>query len=396
MKEKLFLMGLLGLLVVPLFFLGVFQPPIDIMESDENTIAVQSSKSVTTTTEKEESSSSSQRSLLDENDAPKKLDIKISLVDSPTPSFKPVTVSKNPLPVETSSVSTSSITVDTGIALPPEQSIDPQSILGIICDYDYFFLHPLTGQRIEGKTEQKGSGVIIDPRGYVITNRHVLEREDQEEQVEINEKSYSVVVRFSLRSCRAGRVPQGLVLPTKQEILTYNPSAQVPVIGYKLEKIYVRDQSGMSEAESFIADFALLRIVGLTDEAATFGISSLPSSFGYAKLLPLKNLEIPNKEVFTYGFPGDVTEGKKSDFETLYFTGSVGRIVQIDEGDQYYIGTPLSIATKMEIYHGRSGSPLFWRGYVIGLVTALDSRDRTNSYSVASDVILRDIKNYLD
>lgn len=388
------------LFVAVLFLLRTSQVSIDIVENDQGGFEVQSSEVVVTSTQKGSSSlqfhSSSKNIPTFDNASSSELNIKIPSVDSSVPPLKPVATLKNILPTQTSSATTSPTTITPVKEPPSEQSINPQSILGIVCDYDYFFLNPLTGARVDGKTEQKGSGVIIDPRGYVITNRHVLEREEQEANLEINGNSYSVTLHFSLRSCRAGRVARGLVLPTKQEILTYNPSAQVPVLGYKLQKIYVRDRLGMSEGESFMADFALLKIVGLTDEAPTFGISSLPASFEYARLLPLKDLDIPNKEVFTYGFPGDVTEGKQSDFETLYFTGSVGRIVQIEEGDQYYKGTPLSIVTKMEIYHGRSGSPLFWRGYVIGLVTALDSRDRTNSYSVASDVILRDIKSYLN
>ncbi|MEK7093890.1 MAG: trypsin-like peptidase domain-containing protein [Patescibacteria group bacterium] len=280
--------------------------------------------------------------------------------------------------------------------LPPEQTINPQSILGIVCSYNYSFSHPLTGEVFRGETMKKGSGVIIDPRGYVITNRHILEWADEEEVVTIGETTYPVTVKYSLGACKAGRVAKGNVIPTRNEILTINPLTQVPVLGFTLQPIYVRNRFGMSNNEAFFSDFAFLYINGITEEGPTFGVTALPTSFEYAKILPIKNIDLVDKEVITYGFPGDVTTGKGSSFQTLYFTGSVGKIVKINQGDQYYKNTPLYIETKMEIYPGRSGSPVFWRGYVIGLVMAEDSNNRTNSYSVASDVILRDIQSYLN
>jgi hypothetical protein len=46
----------------------------------------------------------------------------------------------------------------------------------------------------------------------------------------------------------------------------------------------------------------------------------------------------------------------------------------------------------MEVAYGRSGSPLFWRGYVIGLVTYFIGNNRTDSGSVASDAILKGLE----
>jgi len=303
---------------------------------------------------------------------------------------------KTSVPTTTIVATITTTTPSTTPNVLPEQIVNPQSILGIVCTYDYSYNHPLSGQLIKGETMKRGSGVIVNAQGYLITNRHLLEWPDEEENVTIGEKSYSVTVHYGLSGCKAGRVPKGTALPTRNEIVTINPLTQVTVLAYRLQPIYIRNTVGMTSNESFFSDFALLYISGLTEDASVFGINSLPTSFEYAKLLSAQGLDLTQREVITYGFPGDVTVGKGSSFQTLYFTGSVGRVTKINQGEQYYRNTPLYIETKMEIYPGRSGSPVFWRGYVIGLVMAEDSNNRTNSYSVTSDVILRDIQSYLN
>lgn len=397
MKEKIILSFLVLLASAGLFFSVSYTPrtlvaiPEIKEESPEKELSIVPFAIIEATTTREEViASTSQKNTETQQ---RKEDQKISITSS-----IPVTIPQSIPTIQfvIPGTTSSPIASSTPTQEPPvEQPIDPQSIVGIVCDYSYSYMYPTTGQIITDKTSQKGSGVIIDPRGYVITNRHVLERGDEIANLTVNGQTYQVTLKFQPIGCRAGRVPEGTVLPDKQEILSFNPTTKVPVLAYRLQTIYERHPLGLTSAEAFIADFALLKIVGLTDEAPSFGITSLPASFKYAHLLPLKNLTIPNKEVFTYGFPGDVTEGKQSDFETLYFTGSVGRITDIVDGESYYKNTPLSVVTKMEIYHGRSGSPLFWRGYVIGLVTALDVNNRTNSYSVSSDAILQGISPYL-
>jgi hypothetical protein len=97
-------------------------------------------------------------------------------------------------------------------------------------------------------------------------------------------------------------------------------------------------------------------------------------------------------EVITYGFPGDVTSGQGNFFNTLTMTGSVGNVTEIDGGETLYPDMPLTILTDMEISHGRSGSPLIWHGYVIGIVTFFLGDNRTDSGSVASDAIVKTLQ----
>jgi hypothetical protein len=109
--------------------------------------------------------------------------------------------------------------------------------------------------------------------------------------------------------------------------------------------------------------------------------------------LPIRKYGALTGPILTYGFPGDVTSGQGNFFQTLTMTGSVGQYTGLDFGDKYYADTPLTIHTDLEISHGRSGSPLFWRGYVIGLVMFFEDGNRTDSGSVASDAIIKRLQN---
>ena len=137
-----------------------------------------------------------------------------------------------------------------------------------------------------------------------------------------------------------------------------------------------------------------MKITGVSASGPTFGVTSVPSSFPYAQLLPVQQYpDVINSEVITYGFPGDVTSGQGNFFQTLTMTGSVGTVNTIYYGDQYYANIPLSISTDLAIAHGRSGSPLLWHGYVIGIVTFFIGENQTNSGSVASDAIVKDLEH---
>ena len=184
-------------------------------------------------------------------------------------------------------------------------------------------------------------------------------------------------------------MPKGTHLPTVDEIRSINPYVQIPVLGYVAQSVFIPPTTGRSAVEVQAADIAILQITGVSKSGPTFGVTSVPASFPYAKLLPVADYNPVNEQVVTYGFPGDVTAGQKNAFETLTMTGSVGRITRIEGGDAFYKDMPLIITASMEVAHGRSGSPLFWRGYVIGIVTYYTSDNRTDSGSVASDAILK-------
>ncbi len=280
--------------------------------------------------------------------------------------------------------------------LPPQIQIDPETFVGILCYFNSSITNPLNGASIAGeKFLVRGSGVIINSRGYILTNRHIVVQ--RESTASIGDIA-SGIMKYQLDHCDVGQLPQGTYLPTVSETRAINPLVRITVLGYSAQPVFDSSSLPLSDIESKYADFAVLRITGVSKNGPSFGFNSVPSSFPYAKLISVDKYDIEGQETVTYGFPGDVTAGQNDAFQTLTMTGSVGNISKVEVGDEYYANIPLVVYTNLEISHGRSGSPLFWRGYVIGLTTFYIKDNRTNSGSVASDAIIKGLQStdYLD
>jgi S1-C subfamily serine protease len=246
--------------------------------------------------------------------------------------------------------------------------------------------------------EVRGSGVIINSGGNILTNRHVIEQPESQTSITGSfGNTIPITVDYSLDRCDVGQLAAGASLPTIPQIQSINPYVNIPVLGYTAQPVFVSPAAGLSVSEIQYADFAVLQITGLSQSGPTFGVTSIPQSFPYAQLLPIKQYPKIDGQVVTYGFPGDVTSGQGNFFQTLTMTGSVGSVTSVAVGDRFYANVPLLIKTDMGIAHGRSGSPLFWRGYVIGLVTFFIGDNQTDSGSVASDAILKGLEgtNYI-
>lgn len=275
---------------------------------------------------------------------------------------------------------------------PPIITINPQVIVGVLCYYDTTITNQSDDVSVPAdyQEEVRGSGVIIDSQGDILTNRHIVVQPDEYTSVtDSSGNTIPVTISYQLDHCEVGQLPADAQLPTTDQIQTINPYIQVPVLGYTAQPAYISPTAGLSNNEIAEADFAVLKITGISQSGPTFGVTSVPSSFPYATFLAVKPYPQIDGLVVTYGFPGDVTAGQGNFFQTMTMTGSVGHVTSIDSGDTYYADTPLTIYTDMEIAHGRSGSPLFWRGYVIGIVTFYENNNRTDSGSVATDAIAK-------
>lgn len=308
-------------------------------------------------------------------------------VTPPPPAPVPTSTLSSPIPAPTSSIPSNS-------TLPPEIEIHPETVAGILCYFDTKITVLATGKTVPGDQALfRGSGVIINDRGYILTNRHLIQQpQSSETATDSGGNAVPVLVDYTLNHCEVGQVPAGSHAPTVDEIRTFNPTIRVGFLAYNAEPIFISPKNGLSAGEIFYADFAVLRITGISGAAPTFGITSLPKSFPYAKILAGGPYLAEGQQILTYGFPGDVTLGQHDFFETLTMTGSVGAVTKIEFGDKAYADTPLIVYTKMELSHGRSGSPLFWRGYVVGLTTFFIGDNRTDSGSVASDAIIKALK----
>ena len=320
------------------------------------------------------------------------------------------TILKAPVPITLSTIQTSTPTLvatttpDTSTAVaapsnadPASVTFDPQALVGILCYYNATYTNQNSGKSIyqADDEEVRGSGVFINSNGIILTNRHIIQQPQSYTSIsDSNGNTVPISIAYALDHCEVGQLPKGSTLPSANEIQSLNPYINIPVLGYVAQPVYVSQTAGLSATEIQYADFALLKITGVSASGPTFGVTSVPSSFPYAQLLPVQQYpDVINSEVITYGFPGDVTSGQGNFFQTLTMTGSVGTVNTIYYGDQYYANIPLSISTDLAIAHGRSGSPLLWHGYVIGIVTFFIGENQTNSGSVASDAIVKDLKH---
>ncbi len=262
--------------------------------------------------------------------------------------------------------------------------------MGIVCDIEEKYV--ASDPQYAPVTEMgysRGTGVIIDKRGYILTNRHVGGTFVQKATTTIGYDEVTVTITTRNTGCWAGTLSQGTTLPTAQQIETFNPMARIPVLSYTAVPLYEPSGSTFSELEKFEADFTVLKITGLAPDATTFGVSSVPASFPYAKLLPVKDIFKEGAPVLSYGAPADASAAKGDFFSTIYILGATGQLSKFEKGNKAFADVPLTVQMNMEVSGGRSGSPVFWNGYVIGLVQAHRANNKTQTSAVASDAILK-------
>ena len=280
----------------------------------------------------------------------KKLAIKLPTVSMPVLKLTPVVQSTLP-----PALVPQAAPVPVALPTPQEISIDLRSVVVIKCVFK---------NEAGNKVTAYGSGVIINAEGYVLTARHVV---DMAYMYAITGGKQGLV-GHSLDSCRIAVPPTGVKTPTPAEIRTINPFTPVTEFTYGAELVLVPPaQSGMSVAEYDFADSALIRIVSSAHGEVLPAFTASP----------MKIVELPARgdAVVSFGFPSGVPAYGSN----FYLQGSVGEIKDIVGGDQLLKNQPMGMTVTMETIGGRSGSPVFWRGYVIGTVSAKEDYSRNTA-----------------
>lgn len=260
--------------------------------------------------------------------------------------------------------------------LPAE--IEPRSIVGLNC----------YAKKTDGTMFNygKGSGVVVREDGLILTVRHLVDL-----SYSYGVDSQSVLDRSLLTSvfshCTVGLIPEGAVLPTPENIRKTNPFIEVPFSPYVATLVFKPTEGGLSPTEADYLDFALLKISGLAPDASVFGTTSTPATFKRAAIIPSGLRPKQDEDVITYGYPADMGDILRASFERLYLVGGVGRIKALAQGDREFVGIPFVINTNMEVRGGRSGSPLFSSGQVIGIVSAHSKENVFDSFSVSIEAI---------
>lgn len=237
--------------------------------------------------------------------------------------------------------------------------IDLRSVVVVKC-----FFKNTAGNQITAY----GSGVVINSEGYVLTARHVV---DMPYTYKITGGKQGLQDYF-LDSCRIAIPPDGTKTPTPMEIRTMNPFTPVTEFRYNAQIAFVPPEpveGGMSVTESDFVDSALLRITSMV-------VGTMPHSFIAS---PVKIFDVPAQgdEIISFGFPS----GVPSYGSNFYLQGSVGETKDLIGGDQLFKNEPIGMVAIMETIGGRSGSPVFAHGYVVGVVSAKEDYSRNTLIS---------------
>ena len=252
----------------------------------------------------------------------------------------------------------------------PSRSIDLHTVVVLRCDFV---------NNAGRKKQAFGSGVIISSQGIILTARHVFDLEYAYEITGGNQGALG----YKFEGCDVGQPPQGVSTPTASQIRAINPFTIVEVLPFRAEKFFVPSPTGWSPAEINFIDIGLLKISRINGDGSAFGLASLPAAFEFS---PMMADEIPGdgEEIITFGFPsGNPQYGGR-----FFLQGSIGQTTATVVGDQKFNNEPIGIQALMETIGGRSGSPVFWRGYVIGVVSSKEDYS-INSTSISVVPLMR-------
>lgn len=285
-------------------------------------------------------------------------------------------VAAPPPPPEDAMVRIEDVVTGTEPDAPPAEpkEIDPQAIVGIVCQFDS------DEGGIRDRRMTRGSGAIITNDGYVVTARSVVDLNYLNEGFE----------GYELTSCLVGQLPASAPLPGAEAIRKVNAFVRVPYLAYEAEIGYLPNEEGLSEYERAWLDFAIMKIKKVNDDAKYFGgPSALPEEF---PAVPILISELPKigDETINFAFPSGTTTGFNADTRTLFMQGLISTTNGYWAGDEAYADDIFLIENHLDTEDtagGRFGSPIFWKGYVVGIHTAKQQGTR-QIYNLAAKAML--------
>ncbi len=306
----------------------------------------------------------------------------VPIAPAATPSATPIAPTSTPLPAATTAAAT-----PTSTTLPPA-TIAPQSIVGLLCHY-----RSTDPSSAGTETLFKGSGVIVSPQGYILTAKHIVDPAwtAWAYSSTLPAATAAAYRNLVLDHCEVG-LPEMNTLPTADEIKSVNPSTQLQgAMQYEAVAYFDPSRGSMSDLEYRQADFAVLKITTTTPDCAMWhkdcnDFGRFPYDAALARDVPPSR----TAQVLDYGYPAELINEYGTDFNLFYLKGAVGYIDAYYGGDQYFKDQPFDFHfVANDIQGGRSGSPLFWNGYLVGIFFASDNGSTQSGIALGMPAIYR-------
>lgn len=241
--------------------------------------------------------------------------------------------------------------------------IDLRSVVGIYCDFE----------NKSGETARyRGSGVIIregdySAGTYILTNRHVVDVQWAKWLTD----DPDIDPGLKLTECKVHILrAEGKILPEERYPYPYYDLRYTSGVQYdfRARLAYLPKTEDLSENEESELDYAILEITGkntskyFENENPRLWSAPIfaPSSREWLEMIKESRVVMP-------GYAFQQTGGAFEEFRLLTKDGVVKDVYAGDEGLK---GTPLTMIVEVppDAYGGRSGSPIFYKGYLIGLV----------------------------
>lgn len=277
------------------------------------------------------------------------------------------------------------------VAISPRQ-ITAKGIVGLLCYYSS--RNPQITRAYadsEGNILSKASGVVVSPEGYILTARHLVDPAWANEVYASTTPEWERIVQTNIdfKYCEVG-LPPSDTLPTVQEIKTLNSQlALVHPFPYVATIHFIPSQDGLSDLEYRQLDFAVLKISGARADCANTTSCVLPAAFPYNPML-ISQVPPVRSGIVSFGYPAEAINTSGGAFTNFFLKGAVGNIEEHYGGDKYFNGKNFVFRwSANNIISGRSGSPIFWNGYVIGLFHAGSSQNSTVDYALTAPAIYR-------
>lgn len=255
-------------------------------------------------------------------------------------------------------------------------AINPKTLVGIVCEFK-------SSDQFEKPRITRGSGAIVTEDGYIITARSVVDIAYLNEGLE----------DYSRTACLVGQMPGEDSLPSIEAIKKINAFVRIPYLSYTADVAYVPPEEGLSDYEKAWLDFAFIKINGVNPDVRWFGgPTEIPDTFPIAPIL-ISDLPHQNETILNFAFPSGTTIGWNADIKTLFLQGLLSHVTNYWAGDNRYADDLFLIESYLDTEDtagGRFGSPIFWKGYIIGIHTAKQQNSR-QIYNISMKAILENI-----